>query len=288
MKDDTAAHCTGDPAIDRTLRAGAVFLHGFHRLADRALALGARIRNDISSPDQSQIQGTFPVHGGVVTYKADFGAFDIDGDGIADGSGMANVEPVAVRIWADNGAGYQRFLCALVTTRPSTNNLGAGELFTQPSAAVSDAPSDFLVHVYYDRTDSSHKWNEAFVKGHLRPNVNVSTSHDRVDVRAIADQPIEKTIRSTATFNEHPLGFADYSFAAHFQRGGHAVLLSGLSTGGSTQVDFTNTCVDLESCVIDAGGSACASFDTQDMDFIDPPTSADTEFPADFPETPTF
>lgn len=49
MKDEEAARCTGDPAIDRTLRAGVVVTHAFHRLADRALALGARIRNDIDA-----------------------------------------------------------------------------------------------------------------------------------------------------------------------------------------------------------------------------------------------
>jgi hypothetical protein len=288
MKDEEAARCTGDPAIDRTLRAGAVVTHAFHRLTDRALALGARIRSDIDDPTQTQVEGMFPVLGGTTAYKADFAAFDIDGDGTADGSGMANVEPVALRIWTDSGAGYQPFLCALVTTRPSTANLGAGEIFIMPSSAIPDAPADFFVHVVYDRTDSAHKWNEAFTTGHMRPNVNTSTAHHRVDVRTNANDQVERTIRSTTTFSEHPLGFADYAFAAHFQRGGTAVLLSGLSTGGTTQVDFSNVCVDISSCTIDAGGTACSEFDTQDMSFIDAAAASQLMFPADFPSTPTF
>lgn len=288
MKNDEAARCTGDPAIDHTLRAGAVVMHGFHRLADRAMALGARIRLDIDDPTQTQVEGMFPVLGGVVNYKADFAAFDIDGDGVVDGSGMANVEPVALRIWTDNGAGYQRFLCALVTTRPSTSNVGAGEVFTQPSAAVPDAPADFFAHVIYDRTDPAHKWNEAFTTGRMRSNVQMSSARHRVDVRTNASDQIEKTIRSTTTFTQHPLGFADYSFAGHFQRGGQAVLLSGLSTGGTIQVNFNNVCVDLSTCAVDGGGTACAGFDTQDMTFLTPATAADLMFPADFPETPTF
>ena len=288
MKDETAARCTGDPAIDRTLRAGVVVTHAFHRLADRALALGARIRNDIDDPTQTQVEGTFPVLGGTTAYKADFAAFDIDGDGTADGSGMANVEPVAIRIWTDSGAGYQPFMCALVTTRPTTSNLGAGEFFTMPSAAIPDAPADFFVHVVYDRTDPAHKWNEAFTTGHMRPNVSTSTAHHRVDVRTNANDQVERTIRSTSTFSEHPLGFADYSFAAHFKRGGTAVLLSGLSTGGTTQVNFSNVCVDISSCTIDAGGTACSDFDTQDMSFIDAAAASQLMFPADFPSTPTF
>lgn len=288
MKDEEAARCTGDPAIDRTLRAGVVVTHAFHRLADRALALGARIRNDIDDPTQTQVEGVFSVHGGMTAYKADFAAFDIDGDGTADGSGMANVEPVALRLWTDSGAGYQPFLCALVSTRPSTANLGKGEIFIMPSAAIADAPADFFVHVVYDRTDSAHKWNEAFTTGHMRPNVSTSTAHHRVDVRTDANDQVERTIRSTSTFSEHPLGFADYAFAAHFKRGGTAVLLSGLSTGGTTQVDFSNTCVDLSSCTIDAGGAACSDFDTQDMSFIDAAAASQLMFPADFPSTPTF
>lgn len=288
MKNDDAARCTGDPAIDRTLRAGAVCLHGFHRLADRALALGARIRLDIDDPTQTQVEGTFPVLGGTVNYKADFAAFDIDGDGVVDGSGMTNVEPVALRIWTDNGAGYQRFLCALVTTRPSTDNLGAGEFFTQPSAAVPDAPADFFAHVIYDRTDPAHKWNEAFTTGRMRADVNMSSARHRVDVRTNASSQIEKTIRSTTTFSQHPLGFADYSFAGHFQRGGLAVLLSGLSTGGSMNVNIDNVCVDLSTCTIDGAGTACAGFDTQDMTFLTPASAAELMFPADFPGTPTF
>jgi len=84
VKDD--ARCTGDPALDRTLRAGALVIHSFHRLADRGLALGARLRQDLDHPEQTQVEGTFNVFSGPVAYKADFAGFDFDGDGAQVGS----------------------------------------------------------------------------------------------------------------------------------------------------------------------------------------------------------
>lgn len=289
-KDGEAARCTGDPAIDRTLRAGVVVLHAFHRVADRALALGAKIKLDIVDPNQSQVEGQFMAFGEPVSYKADFSAFDIDGDGVADGSGMANVEPVALRMWVDkgDGNGFQQFLCALITTRPGTDNLGAGEIFCRPLAADKIASPDLQVRVTYDRTDPAHKWNDAYVSGRVRDEVQMSIGRHRIDVRGTEDGNVEKTIRSSTVFTQHPLGFANYQFAAHFQRGGGTVLLSGESTGGSTQVDFDNVCVDIASCIVDAGGSSCSAFDTQDMNFLDPPLGGEANFPADFPTSPTF
>lgn len=302
-KSAETARCTGEPAIDRTLKAGAATIHAFHRLADRALALGARLRHDITDPTQTQIEGVLRHFGQEIPYKADFAPFDIDGDGVADGSGMANVEPVALRMWTDTGEGYQRFICALITTRPTRDNLGAGEVYTKPIAGGHPpheghanameqghppVSPDAFVHVVYDRTDAAHKWNEAFVTGHMREDVSVSSAHHRIDVRGIETEKIEKTIRSTTAFAEHPMGIESHSFALHFQRGAGLALLSGASTGGSVQRSFDNVCVDVWSCTIDPSGAACAEFDTQDMAFIDPPADIDLEFPVDFPETPTF
>ncbi|RIK69207.1 MAG: hypothetical protein DCC65_00210 [Planctomycetota bacterium] len=289
-KDAEAARCTGDPAVDRTLRAGAVVIHSFHRIADRALALGARIRLDIDDPAQTQVSGLFMANGEPVSYKADFAAFDFDGDGVVDGSGMANVEPVALRIWVDkgDGSGFQPFMCALVTTRPTSMNLGAGEIVFRPLAADKFSSPDLQLRVMYDRTNPGHKWNESYASGRVRGDVRMSFGRHRVDVRGDEEGNVEKTVRSSTVFTEHPLGFENYKFAAHFQRGGGAVLLSGQSSGGSVQVNFDNVCVDLPSCTIDAEGAACAGFDTQDMSFLDPPAGGETDFPADFPATPTF
>lgn len=296
--------CTGNPALDRTLRAGALVLHAFHRLADRGIALGAKIRNDMTDPAQTQVSGNLFPPGMTVPYKADFGAFDFDGDGTADGSGLANVEPVAVRIWVDKGSGYERFMCALVATRPTNANLGAGQMYFKPIAPHRDMPppqggnasmggaggappEDVQIFVKWDRTDATHKWNEAYISGHLRPDVHIGSGHQRVDVRSADGTTIEKTVRSSDTFTDHPLGFENYQFSSHFRRGESNVLLSGLSTGGTMQVGFTNVCVNVATCVLDTQG-ACSTFDTQDMAFIEAPAGGETDFPAGFPDTPTF
>jgi hypothetical protein len=294
--------CVGIPVLDRTLRAGAHVIHSFHRLADRGLRLAARVNMDLGDSGLTQIEGTLLVHGQPVPYKADFAPFDVDGDGNPDGSGLPDVEPVALRMWVASGEGFERFFAAMVAVRPSSENLGAGEFFVRPGAPrpnIDDAPlhdgatdgflppADLQIYVKYDRTGDAHKWNEAFVTGRLSDGVYLLDGHQRIDVRLAETDPVEKTIRSTSNFAENPHGFENYAFAAHFLRGESFVLLSGLSTGGTMQVDFSGVCVNLAECVIDVSGG-CADFDTQDMAFLDAPVGGETDFPADFPEAPTF
>ncbi|MEK6642349.1 MAG: hypothetical protein AABZ08_00445 [Planctomycetota bacterium] len=286
-KDDASSMGITTP-YQRTLHSAARIVHNFHRLADRALALGAMIRNDMTDPTQTQVAGTFNVNGTVVSYKADFAAFDIDGDSVADGSGNAVDTPVAIRIWTDRGTGYERFLCALVTTKPSTDNFGAGVLYTKPGAARPDAPADFQAHVKWDRTDSSHKWNEAFISGALRDVLKLNNSHDRVDVRVDGStNALEKTVRSATDFADNPYGLSSIQSSVHFMPGsGYALMSSEAVTTGGT-FNFTDVCVDLVDQALATGGE-CSAFDTQDMSFIDAPVGGESDFPADFAETPTF
>lgn len=284
---NSAAAITGTVAYDRTLRASGAILHAFHRVARKSLALGAVVRDDFTSPDQTQVSGKFMADGQEVSYRADFAAFDFDGDGQADGSGSAGVEPVAMRMWVDRGNGFERFLAALVTVRPTTANLGVGEMVFKPGAARAASFQDLQVRMMWNRTDPAHKWNEAFVSGQIRQAYSMSTGHQRVDVRTMADGSIEKTVRSTSNFTASPAGFDTYSFWSHYRRGSGVVLMSGQSTGGTAQVSFDNICVSLTDFSLDTTGG-CDNLDTSDNTFLDTPTGNETDFPADFPATPTF
>jgi len=284
---NSALSITGVTAYDRTLLATGAITHEFQRVAHRVMALGGAIRNDFTSPDQTQIADDFMVNGVDVSYRADFAAFDIDGDGTPDGSGQATVEPVAVRIWVDRGSGFERFFCALVTKRPSGSNLGAGTIIVKPSAANGNDFSDLRIKLTWDRTDPSHKWNEAFIKGRLRQVYAMSRGRQRVDVRTAADGTIEKTVRSTNSLTNNPFGFDTVSFSTHFLRGSGAALISALATGGSAQMSFSNVCINLTDKSATTGGQ-CDAFDTQDVAFLDPAVGDETDFPADFPSEPTF
>ena len=283
---DSAALGNGTP-LQRTLGAAASIIHNFHRLADRALALGAAVRDDMTSADQTQVSGTLDVHGQQVAYKADFAAFDINGDGTAEGSGNAVAVPVAIRMWVDRGNGYDRFLCAVVTTKPSDENLGAGTLFTLPTAADPNAPSDLQIRVDWDRTDAAHRWNDAYVTGKLIETLALANGHQRVDVRKDTAGAVEKTIRSASHFAESPYGLDSFQSAVHVKPGSGAALLSGLATGVSGSIEFTDVCVDVIDQSLATNGE-CDAFDTQDMTLIDFPVGGETAFPNDFPETPTF
>ncbi|MFQ5430586.1 MAG: hypothetical protein ACE5E1_09785 [Phycisphaerae bacterium] len=277
----------GVPAYNRTLRATGAIMHAFQRTARRAFALGAAINGDFESPDQTQVSGTLTVDGQEVSYKADFAAFDFDGDGQPDGSGTATQDPVAMRMWMDRGNGYERFLTALVTQRPSADTLGAGEMVFKPSAARATASSDLQVRVKWDRTDSAHKWNEAFVAGKVRQNYTMSIGHQRVDVRTATDGSVEKTVRSNSNFTSSPFGLENFAFSSHWLRGSGFVLISGEATGGTSQVSFSNICVSLADQAVDSSG-ACDNYDTQDFDFLTAPTGNEADFPADFETAPTF
>ncbi|HWL93500.1 MAG TPA: hypothetical protein VNT79_08180 [Phycisphaerae bacterium] len=72
----------------------------------------------------------------------------------------------------------------------------------------------------------------------------------------------------------------------HFSRGSAAALLSLEATGDNATISFNDVCVDFEAGEVNA--DACADFDTSDVGFIDLPAGGETDFPADFPEQPTF
>ncbi len=274
-------------AYERVALASATIVHRFHRLADRGLALAAVIHNDITDPAQTQVTGTFQVGTQLVTYKADFAAFDFDGDGTPDGSGSPGQSPVAVRIWADQGSGYERFMCAVITQRPTAANLGAGKFYAKPSAVAADVPTNVQFFVDYDRTDPAHKWNLAYVTGQIHPRYALLWGLARVDVRTNAAGGIEKTVRAAYDFADNPYGLWWLQSAVHYVVGGPGLLESAKSAGGTVAIDFTNVCVNLIDRTLATHGE-CDSFDLQDMTLLDTPPGNAADFPATFPEQPTF
>jgi hypothetical protein len=274
-------------AYERVVRNAATIVYRFHRFADEALARGADIRAAMTDPNQIQVTGTFTINGVQVAFKADFAAFDFNGDGHLEGSGNAHTEPVALRVWADRGSGYQPYFCALVTKRPTTANLGTGSVYAKPSAANAAAPDNVQVFVDYDRTQADHKWNLAYVSGRLHPNYTISNGFARVDVRTNAAGGTEKTVRNSDTFSNNPYGFQTYQGSVHYQVGGTFALLSAQATATTGEVSFTDKCVNLTTRELVTGGQ-CDSFDTQDMVFLDVPIGGESTFPVAFPTTPTF
>lgn len=274
-------------AFNRTVRTTTAVVNGFHLLTGRALAVAAQIQNDITDADNPIVEGTIIHLGDELEYIADFSAFDIDGDGTPDGSGRADTEPVAVRLCIDRGEGFQRFLCALITTRPTDENLGAGQMYIHPAAANDDAVDTLQIYVNYDRTDDAHKWNEAVVQGRIRPGFVMNGGRHRVDVREDENGVIGKTVRSTTNFAENTFGFENFQCAVTYQVGGVSALLSGESTGGSTQVGFENVCVTIDTDdQNEKTDGSCAELDTQDFSFVAATTAGEADFPAAFSECP--
>ncbi|MCB9851526.1 MAG: hypothetical protein H6819_00400 [Phycisphaerales bacterium] len=280
------ATISGSAAYDRSTRAGSRVMNMFQGAAQRSMALAAVINGDMESADVTEVYGDFMVNSTTVNYRADFAAFDFDGDNIADGSGNAVTEPIALRVWVDRGDGFERFLCALVTTKPTTANLGKGALYCRPAAARSTEYTDLMVYTQWDRTEANHKWNLAWVTGQLGENYSFDNAILRVDHRTDGDVT-GKTVRATTMFSDSPYGFDTFSMAGHWQAGSGAMLLHAQASGGITDLNFDEICVALDD--LDTTDSTlCNDFDTQDMNYLDAADGTETAWPADFPAEPTF
>ncbi len=276
----------GDGQI-RTVRAGVAITNAFQFAAFEALALARQVRNDVTSAAQTYAVGELKLADGTsVPYIADFSAFDIDGDGVADGSGNVQDVPVAVRMWADNGSGYQRFLAAVIEERRTPTHLGQGRFFVHPNAAISERPADLQIAMAWDRNGDSHRWNEGFVSGQLSDDYAFEIGAARVDLRSGGEANLEKTIRSNSLFTASPLNFETYKLSVHYGITLPIVALISAESTGSTLVDanFSGQCVMLNGSEPEA--DACALFDTSDVDFLETPTGSEADFPADFSEEP--
>lgn len=273
----------------RVLGVSKELITGFHRLADAAIKLAGKVRFDLKDKGQTQVQGTFRVNEKVVGYKADFAAFDIDGDGQADGSGTPGTLPVAVRIWTDlgDGSGYQRFMCAVVTERRNEKHLGAGTLFVKPAAAAATSYPDTQIAVNWNRTGEDYRWQEAFISGQVGEQYAMSIGQQRVDTRYTSAGGVENTIRSNSALTKSPQGFTNVSFQTHYRRGSWNALVSGTATGGPVTLSVSNLCLNIKDQKV-ADPNECASFDVQDFTPLSAPLGTEEDFPADFPATPTF
>ncbi|MCZ6539742.1 MAG: hypothetical protein O6922_07965 [Chloroflexi bacterium] len=273
-------------AFERPCRAIGALLHGFHRLLDRGMALAALINNDLTDPDDPHVQGTLPAGGQSWTYKADFSAFDIDGDNTVDGSGRFDTDPVAVRVWIVKDTGAERFFCALITTRPTTDHAGAGQLYLQPGVIHPLVNADFTTYSMWDRTDAANRWTEAYTVGRLRQNIHAPAGHHKIELLTLADGSVQKTVRSTSTIDNSDFDISEIKVAGRTIRGTNLGLLN-VEIVGTPTVTITGQCISLIDCSASAAAD-CSSIDTAGMDFLDPAVGGETDWPADFPETPTF
>lgn len=280
---------TSGTAIDRAVRAGAEVVHAFQRFADRALQIGASVQDDLTSAEAHSVaQGVLELDGKSIPYVASFAAFDFDGDGEPDGSGSAGEEPVAFRLWVNHGNGYERFLCALFDHRPtSADDAGTGRLIVWPRSRDGSVSDSVKVFVQWDHSDPAHRWNEAFVSGAMSAMTDVIGSHDRIDVTTDDAGQTTKSVRSTTLLARSRYGFTSLAFACFYPEDGAFALVSAQSQGGSIQAGFDKACVGLDDGPRAAAAESCEDLTAADMEFLDTPTGAEADFPADFPDKPT-
>lgn len=291
-EDDTSETARGMMDIPSTGHGrfcvmGPTIIHRFDKLIDAGLTLAAGLNEDLADVQDTTLASTMLVRGVEVAYKADFAAFDIDGDGTADGSGTPDTAPVALRLWVDpRGTGeYEPFLCALLTTLPGDTDAGAGKMYVSPHVLNPSAKADFRAFISWDRTDQANLWNEAYFQGTLRTGYRMSASHSRVDLKTLEDGSVEKTLRNTGTLVDNPVGIGEMRFASRTIEGLGFGLLNAEAVGSGVEAQF-NICTSLENCSMHPGD--CSTIDPDGMDYLQAPAGNETDWPADFPAAPTF
>lgn len=276
-----------DSANERSCATGGAMVHGFHRLLDRGLAVAASVNADMSSLRGPRRTGllSVPSRGGV-TYYADFTAFDFNGDGQLDGTGRADVAPVALRLWVMRDGEPRRFLCALITRLPNESNSGAGELYMHPGTVHPQVASDFRIRVAWDHTNEAYRWNQAYTVGALRGNLTVDAGHHLVEHTLLEDGAVQKTVRSTAMVNRSDFDVTEVRYSGRTLAGSGVAVINA-SGSGSVALSVSGVCIALPGCAaVDA--QQCAGIHIADLVFLAPPTGTETDWPADFPEEPTF
>jgi len=271
---------------ERSCLAIGAILHGFQRLLDRGLALSRAVNSDLQDPADPHLEATMIVDGQQITYKADFSPFDIDGDGTSDGSGRFDTEPVAVRMWVLKQSGAEQFLCALIITRPSAQNVGAGQMYMQPGVISSSVSPEFRIFASWDRTDPQSRWNEAYTLGTLRGNLQADSGHHRVEIIMLDDGSEQKTLSSVTNINASDYGFSALRFVGRTIVGSGVALVS-VEGVGQPGIAVTDQCISVPGCE-PAQDDSCGSIDTDGFDFLSPPTGSETDWPADYPAQPTF
>lgn len=284
---DSPAGRPFDTATERACVAGGALTHGFHRLLDRGLGLAAVINNDATDPNSPYVQGTINTTAGPVSYKADFSPFDMDGDGVADGSGRWDTAPLAIRMWVIDDTGtVQRFIAALITARPTSLNAGAGSMYMQPGVVHPNVNDDFRIYVQWDRTDATYRWNQAHTVGTIRGNIAVSAAHHLVEHVLLADGTLQKTIRSTAEIASTDLDLLELRFSARtIVDAGVAVVKA--TGAGTASVSVENICIQTPTCDL-LEAEACAGVTTADLAYLGTPTPEEADWPTAFPAEPTF
>ncbi len=276
-----------DSANARTCAAGGAMIYGFQRLLDRGLTLADVINEDMVDPADPTLEGSFSTSSdNVIAYKVDFSPFDIDGDGDADGSGRADTAPIALRMWLLIDGVPARYLSALITERATTENAGAGTLYLQPGVIHPLVNPDFRIRISWDRTRPEYRWNQAYTIGTLRGNLNVNNGHHLVEHILLDDGSLQKSARSTATINRSDFDLTEVRYSARTIVGTGAGIINA-SGSGSAALSVTGLCVELPGCSV-VSQDQCSEIRTSDLPYLGSPLGNETDWPADFPEQPTF
>ncbi len=277
---------------ERVVRSTATIVHRFHRLADRALALAARINQAATDPNQTQFEGQLIALGFIGEYKVDFAAFDFDGDGVADGSGNAVDTPTAFRLWLNPGSGFVPVMCGLITTRPSDANIGAGQLFLSPPGVYSDIADDVQFYVQYDRTNPEHQWNFAYVVGGVHPLFDLARGAARVDIRTVGTDR-EKTVRGAYEYEAdalHRFSQLNARTTGFISDTGRSFQITASGVRNAETVNLVNVCVE-PTLFEESQAVSCDGFVFSDPNDYEPLTLPEPDaanFPTDFPDSPTF
>jgi hypothetical protein len=198
-----------------------------------------RVEGATQGPNQSRLPNPGAGTGEERLIKIDFAAFDFNGDGANEGSGLPLQAPVALRVWVTDGAGeFKPAACGLVTALATDDNAGAGALLTLSYAR--NAAGDIAI-IQWSQADPSDKrlwsWDE-------HPGMNGwGYSAFLVQHRVVGDL-LEKTVKSNIDDNSVEARYYETASAGYCREGGGPpvyLLLSDFSPATDADAQYVST-----------------------------------------------
>lgn len=295
-------------AFSQAVTNGATTAAAINTFNDTALSPISGVRVSVSSSAtfyDSQSDTSFT---GANPIKVDFGDFDLDGDGSAEGcsgcvcpvgcttscpteGAIADFHPICFRLWVNRSGTYERWLAGKITDAPTDpdrdgifDNPGTGRYRSLQSVEQGGVTHTVLLGAVYDHTDTFDpfmKETELFVRDDTatsRERSHVLTQQEKATSSSTVSSEVRKTLNINATETDpSETTVTDLlQYLARF-RDDMDFWVGTVTTEGGSAAE--NQCVDLTTGEATAATNCSDNRLSLDGSVVSPATDADVAFP---------
>lgn len=295
-------------AFSQAVTSGGTTAAGVNAINDNALSPISGVRVSVTSSATHYVSETDSAFSGANPIKVDFGDFDLDGDGAAEGcsgcvcpvgcttscpteGAIADFKPICFRLWVNRTGTYERWLAGKVTEPPTDpdadgifDNPGAGRYRSSLTFQEGGAQHTALLGAVYDHTDTFDpfmKSTELFVRDDTassRERAHTLTQQEKAYSGATVSSEVRKTLNINATESNlaEDTVTALIEYLARFREDMDFWIGTVTTEGGAAA---QNQCVDLTTGEGTAAENCSDNRLSLDGETVGPATDADVAFP---------